>query len=422
MAGQTIVQISCRQRLRVRGGLGGPGVLLGVQRQRPAGQQLDDGEQRAGGGDHDGDAVAGVTMVQVSCRRRLRVRGGLDGPGVLLGVQRLRRAGEQLHDAEHRAGGGDHGGDADGGADHGPGQRRRLSACALDSTGLAYCWGDNGYGQLGNNSTTQSSVPVAVTTARGRVAGRTLAQVSAGVLLHVRAGFGGPGVLLGEQRQRPAGQQLHDEQQRAGGGDHGRGADGGRTLTQVSAGGDFACALDSAGAAYCWGYNTTGQLGNNSTAQSNVGVLVAPQAPTGLAASPGDATAAISWTAPVFVNNGTVTGYTVSASPGTATAPPPAPTSCTLTGLTNGTTYTVTVTVTATTGTATSLPVTVGPAAGMLSAAVPPSATLPSATDGNTTSRQLGAVTVTDNRALGSASWTATVSSTAFTTAPEPGS
>ena len=34
--------------------------------------------------------------------------------------------------------------------------------CALTTTNQAYCWGDNEYGQLGNNSTTNSSIPLAV--------------------------------------------------------------------------------------------------------------------------------------------------------------------------------------------------------------------------------------------------------------------
>ena len=34
--------------------------------------------------------------------------------------------------------------------------------CALTNEGKAYCWGNNEYGQLGNNSTTNSSIPLAV--------------------------------------------------------------------------------------------------------------------------------------------------------------------------------------------------------------------------------------------------------------------
>jgi alpha-tubulin suppressor-like RCC1 family protein len=85
-----------------------------------------------------------------------------------------------------------------------------LHACALDS-GKAYCWGFNDFGQLGDGSTAESLVPVAVTTSG------------------VRAGT---------------------------------------TLTQISAGGEQACALDSAGAAYCWGHNVLGDLGDGNTIHS----------------------------------------------------------------------------------------------------------------------------------------------------------
>jgi alpha-tubulin suppressor-like RCC1 family protein len=34
----------------------------------------------------------------------------------------------------------------------------------------------------------------------------------------------------------------------------------GKTLTQLSSGNDMACALDTLGAAYCWGVNETGSL------------------------------------------------------------------------------------------------------------------------------------------------------------------
>jgi alpha-tubulin suppressor-like RCC1 family protein len=87
-------------------------------------------------------------------------------------------------------------------------------SCAIRG-GKAYCWGGNANGQLGNSSTINSSVPVAVTTS---------------------------GVLSG------------------------------KTVTQVSTGQPFTCAVDAAGAAYCWGANGSGQLGNSTNFQSLVPV------------------------------------------------------------------------------------------------------------------------------------------------------
>ena len=54
--------------------------------------------------------------------------------------------------------------------------------------------------------------------------------------------------------------------------------------------------------------------------------------------------------------------------------------------------------------------------AGLLTITVPASAALPSASPGGTTAAKLGTVTVTDNRGTATASWTATVTATTFTT------
>src|ERR1035441_6485435 len=67
------------------------------------------------------------------------------------------------------------------GASHGAGAlitAGSFHSCAIES-GKAYCWGDNGSGQLGNGSTVGSSVPVAVDTS-GVLAGQALTQITAG--------------------------------------------------------------------------------------------------------------------------------------------------------------------------------------------------------------------------------------------------
>jgi hypothetical protein len=159
-------------------------------------------------------------------------------------------------------------------------------------------------------------------------------------------------------------------------------------------------------------------------------VLVGPQAPISVTATPGDTVATVSWTAPAYLNNGTLTGYAVSSAPGTATCSTVAgTTTCGLTGLTDGTTYTVTVTDTTTTGTsAPSSPATVEPV-GPLTLTSPTSLTWAITGSGNNQSvvdavpadQQL---TVADNTGTG-AGWHVTVSATTFTggarTLPNPG-
>ena len=70
-----------------------------------------------------------------------------------------------------------------------------------------------------------------------------------------------------------------------------------------------------------------------------------PGAPQSVVATRGDASIAVSWAAPASNGGSAITGYTATASPGTASCTPATgERSCTITGLTNGTTYSVSVT------------------------------------------------------------------------------
>ena len=270
-------------------------------------------------------------------------------------------------------------------------------ACALDSSGAAYCWGFNATGELGDGSTANSTVPVAVDTS-GVLAGQTITQVSTGdsyvcVLdasgaafcwgLNSYGGLGDgtdngsllpvpvrtDGALAGQAlSQISAGYETTCAVSRAGGaycwgsnafdllgdpsidgGYYGSGSPvpvavdtsgvlAGQTLTQIAVGYTLVCAADSAGDAFCWG---GGDLGNGGGA-SAVPVLVGAQAPGGVTAAAVATSATAYWTAPTVLDGGILRGYTATADHGGAACTTRA-TTCTITGLSTGTTYRITV-------------------------------------------------------------------------------
>ena len=142
------------------------------------------------------------------------------------------------------------------------------SSCAVTAGGGVECWGDNAYGELGNNSTTNSSVPVQVS---GLTSGVTAVSVGQASACAVTAGGGvecwGTNIGNNSTTTQCSGSPCSLTPVQVTGLTSG--------VTAVSAGVGFACALTAGGGVWCWGDNEFGQLGNNSTTGSSVPVQVA---------------------------------------------------------------------------------------------------------------------------------------------------
>ena len=140
--------------------------------------------------------------------------------------------------------------------------------CALSISRAAFCWGANGFGQLGNGTTTPSSTPVVVSVPAGE--GGFIA-ISAGGGFSCGVGTTGTAYCWGENS---AGQLGNGSVTTLSTTPMAVAAPVGVSFTDVSAGDSHACALSTTGVLYCWGDNRAGELGNGLTANSATPVPV----------------------------------------------------------------------------------------------------------------------------------------------------
>jgi alpha-tubulin suppressor-like RCC1 family protein len=136
--------------------------------------------------------------------------------------------------------------------------------CALLADGSIWCWGYNSYSQLGNNTTTNSSVPV-------QVQGLAIKAVE------IAAGYWFTCARLEDATVACWGYNTY--------GDLGMGdttsrkvatiVPGVSNVAQIAAGNDNACVRLNDGTVACWGDNTYGSIGDGTTTGSKVAKGVA---------------------------------------------------------------------------------------------------------------------------------------------------
>ena len=122
-------------------------------------------------------------------------------------------------------------------------------ACGLTTDGLAYCWGDNNFGQLGNGTTDRALDPVAVLGGQQYLDIAADLFVTCGIRIDGSAACWGTG-FLGNETIAESHQPLA--------------VTGSETFTSITVGPNHACALSTAGQVFCWGWNHDGEVGSGT--------------------------------------------------------------------------------------------------------------------------------------------------------------
>jgi len=128
----------------------------------------------------------------------------------------------------------------------------RAHTCAVEIGGAIWCWGANAFGQLGDGTSSASPAPVMVSRTPELVVDLVASlDFSCAVTLVGEAWCWGLNWLgeLGDGTTTPRSTPVHVM------------VPGDPRLTQISAGGQHACAVTSDGDLWCWGGNQMGELG-----------------------------------------------------------------------------------------------------------------------------------------------------------------
>ncbi|MBM4189043.1 MAG: hypothetical protein FJ206_17220 [Gemmatimonadetes bacterium] len=132
-----------------------------------------------------------------------------------------------------------------------------LNTCARTAAGAAYCWGDNSVGQIGDSTAGgQDSVPVLV-----KSGAATFSQLAVGGGHVCGLTPAGAALCWGSDLSG----QLGINTQTGASVNAPAAVVGGRIFVSIVAGDVHSCGLEASGAAWCWGNNGNGRLGDSTT-------------------------------------------------------------------------------------------------------------------------------------------------------------
>ncbi|WP_050564968.1 RCC1 domain-containing protein [Salinispora oceanensis] len=152
-------------------------------------------------------------------------------------------------------------------------------AATPDASDTILAWGDNNDGELGDGTTTDSSTPVEVSLP----AGTTITAIAAGHDHSLAVTSAGTALAWGDNRFG----QLGDETTTDSITPVDVSLPVGTTVTAIAAGDDHSFAVTSAGTALAWGDNDRGELGDGTTTRSSTPVPISLPAGTTVTAIAG---------------------------------------------------------------------------------------------------------------------------------------
>ncbi|MBL8603385.1 MAG: hypothetical protein JNK72_15780 [Myxococcales bacterium] len=144
-----------------------------------------------------------------------------------------------------------------------------LHSCALLRDGTVRCWGYNGYGNLGDGTTTQRVNPVSVLDPNTSAPLRGVANLHGGYYFNCARMEGGTVRCWGYNGYGQLGDGTSTNRATAG-----VNVSGLTNAVQIAVGQHHVCALRRDGTVWCWGYNGNGQLGDNTNTNRTTPVQV----------------------------------------------------------------------------------------------------------------------------------------------------